>query len=139
MKYDKNCIFCKIVKGEIPCSKVYENKKVLAFLDIAPITKGHTLVIPKEHHKNLLELPNELLRDVSVAAKHVAFAVRKAMNADGFNLNQSNFPAAGQVVMHAHFHIIPRYKNDGLKHWAGGKYKENEMEKIREEIAKAMV
>jgi len=138
MKYDKDCIFCKIVKGEIPCSKIYENDKVLAFLDIAPITKGHTLVIPKEHHKNLLELPNELLREVISAAKRVALAVRKAMKADGFNLNQSNFPAAGQVVMHAHFHIIPRYKDDGLKHWPGGKYKEGEAEKIREEIVKAL-
>ncbi|MBW2977881.1 HIT family protein [Candidatus Woesearchaeota archaeon] len=129
-----DCIFCKIINGEIPASKVYEDEKVLAFLDIAPVNKGHTLVIPKKHHETLLDMPDNLLADVMKATKKVAKAVIKAARTDGFNIMQSNKQTAGQVVPHFHLHIIPRLEKDGLKHWPGKKYEEGEMEKIAADI-----
>ncbi|MBN2454504.1 HIT domain-containing protein, partial [Candidatus Woesearchaeota archaeon] len=130
----------KIVKGHIPSETIYEDDYVLAFLDIGPVHKGHTLVIPKEHHETLLEMPDEQLKHVSVALKKVAVAVKKATECDGISLAMSNHEAAGQVVPHAHFHIMPRFENDGLKLWPQGKYEEDEMkefgEKIRSHIGK---
>ena len=130
----EECIFCKIVNGEIPCTKVYENNKVLAFLDIAPVNKGHTLVIPKEHHKDLLDMPNDVLAEVAKVGKKVAKAAVKATGAAGFNLGQNNGKTAGQVVMHFHLHIIPRFEGDGLKLWPQGKYEGKEEEEIAEKI-----
>ena len=128
------CIFCKIVKGEIPCSKVFENEKFFAFLDIGPVNKGHTLVIPKKHYKNLFDMPKEELEGYMEAIQKVSKAITKGVNADGISINMSNESAAGQVVMHAHLHIIPRFKDDGLKLWPQGKYKEGEADKTREKI-----
>ena len=130
----EECIFCKIAKGDIPCNKVYENEKVLAFLDIGPINKGHTLIIPKEHHKDLLDMPDNLLAEITKTAKKVAKAVIKATGADGFNIGQNNGKAAGQAVMHFHLHIIPRFEEDGLQSWPGKSYEEGEMDKIAENI-----
>ncbi len=130
----EDCIFCKIAKGEIPSAKVYENDRVFAFLDIAPVSKGHTIVIPKEHHKDLLDLPDDLLAETAKALKKIAKAIVKAVNADGFNIGKNNGAAAGQAVMHSHFHIIPRFENDGLNPWPQGKYEEGEMEKTAEDI-----
>jgi histidine triad (HIT) family protein len=130
------CIFCKIVKGEIPCSKVYENSNVLAFLDIKPINKGHTLVIPKKHFVNVFDGSEDDLCEVAKAVKKVSFAVKKAVEADGLNIMSSNDSAAGQVVMHAHTHLIPRFKDDGLKLWPGKDYEENETDSIKEKIIK---
>ncbi len=131
-----NCIFCKIVKGEIPSSKVYEDKDTLAFLDIFPINKGHTLLIPKEHHEDLFDLPDNKLKEISSVLKKVSKAVLDSVKADGLNVGMNNKPAAGQIVFHAHFHIIPRYKNDGLKQWPQKKYESNaEMSKYAEMIA----
>ena len=131
-----NCIFCKIVKGEIPASKVYEDKNSLAFLDISPINKGHTLLIPKEHYEDLFDLPEDKLKELSVTLKKVSKAVLNGVKADGLNVGMNNKPASGQIVFHAHFHIIPRYKNDGLKHWPQKKYDNNEeMDKYAEMIA----
>ena len=129
-----DCIFCKIVKGEIPSNKVYEDEKVLAFLDIGPVNKGHALVIPKEHYVNIYDIPENLLKNVIAAVKKVSKAVKKGVNADGINLNMSNDPSAGQVVMHSHIHIIPRFKDDGLKHWPQSKYKEGEAEEVKKKI-----
>lgn len=129
-----DCIFCKIVKGEIPCSKVFENEKFLAFLDIGPVNKGHTLVIPKKHYKNLFDMPKEELNDYLEVIQRVSKAVMKGVDADGVNINMSNESAAGQVVMHSHFHLIPRLKNDGLKLWPQGKYAEGEATKVRDKI-----
>ena len=129
-----DCIFCKIVKGEIPCSRVFENEKFFAFLDIGPVNKGHTLVIPKKHYKNLLDMPEEELKGYMEAIQKVSKAVMKGVDADGVNINMSNESAAGQVVMHAHVHIIPRIKGDGLKLWPQGKYEEGEADKTREKI-----
>ena len=130
-----DCIFCKIINGEIPCSKVYENEKILAFLDIAPVNKGHTLVIPKKHYETLLDMPDNLLADLMKAAKKIAKAVIKAARTDGFNIMQSNKQTAGQAVPHFHLHIIPRQKDDGLKFWPQQKYEEGEIEKIAKDIS----
>ena len=133
-----DCIFCKIVKGEIPCSKVFEDEKFLAFLDIGPVNKGHTLVIPKKHYKNLLDMPEEELKGYMEVIQKVSKAIIKAVNADGINFNMSNEEAAGQVVMHAHVHTIPRFKGDGLKLWPQGKYAEGEAEKIKDKITNCL-
>ena len=132
------CILCKIVKGEIPCTKVYENAEVLAFLDIGPVNKGHTLVIPKRHHETLLDMPNDLLCAVSKAVKKVSKAIKEGVDAPGFNVLQSNFKVSGQLVPHYHVHIIPRTETDGLKHWPQGKYDEGEAEKTAEKIRKGL-
>ena len=133
-----DCIFCKIVKGDIPCSKVYEDDKVLAFLDIGPVNKGHALVIPKEHYETILDIPDDLLKEVIVVVKKVTKAVKQGVNADGINVLQSNYKPAGQLVPHAHFHIIPRLSSDGLEHWPQGKYEDKEMDEIQEKIVKEL-
>jgi histidine triad (HIT) family protein len=130
-----DCLFCKIVKGEIPCSKVYENSNVLAFLDIGPVNKGHTLVIPKKHVVNIFDIDENSLIEVSKVTKKIAPIIKKAVNADGINITTNNGQAAGQVVMHSHTHIIPRFNDDGHKHWGSGKYNEGEMEEVKEKIS----
>ena len=123
----EDCIFCKIIKGEIPSTKIYENEYVYAFLDIMPVNKGHTLVIPKKHSRNLLEDDVEDLKHCIEAAQKVATAVMRAVNADGFNLGVNTNSAAGQAVFHTHFHIIPRFEDDGLRAWPHKEYGEGEM------------
>lgn len=129
-----DCIFCKIVAGDIPCSKVFENDHIIAFLDINPSNPGHTLVVPKEHHEDLLSTPNEILNDIMKHVKVISGAAMKAVKADGFNTIVNTKPAAGQVIFHTHFHIIPRFDNDGLKHWPAKKLPEEEMQKIQTAI-----
>ena len=129
-----DCLFCKIVKGEIPCSKIYEDDKMIAFLDIRPTNKGHTLIVPKEHHLDLTEMPDDLLSAVAVLSKKIAKAVLTAVNADGVNIIQNNKGAAGQLVMHYHLHVVPRFSNDGFKHWPGKELPEEEMKEIQEKI-----
>ncbi len=123
-----DCIFCKIVKREIPSDIIYEDDKILAFVDISPINKGHSLVIPKEHYENSLATPDEILKDLIVVVKKVALAVKEVTGAEGINFGINNGAAAGQVVFHTHMHVIPRFKSDGLKLWGSGEY-ENEQEK----------
>jgi histidine triad (HIT) family protein len=130
----ETCIFCKIIKGEIPSSKVYEDEKVFAFLDIGPVNKGHTLVIPKEHHETIVDVPDDLLKDVIVVVKKLSKTVKNGVGADGFSVLTNNYEAAGQVVPHAHFHIIPRLNSDGLMHWPQNKYSEGEMDSVKEKI-----
>lgn len=134
----EDCIFCKIIKGEIPCARIYEDGNVLAFLDISPVNKGHTLVVPKEHHETILDMPDDLLCELTKAVKKVSAAVKKGMGAEGFNILQSNYKVAGQLVPHYHVHIIPRTETDGLKHWPQGKYREGEAEQAAEKIKKAL-
>ena len=112
-----SCVFCRIVKGDLPCSKVYEDDDVLAFLDINPISFGHTLVIPKGHYATLLDVPDSLGSKMVPLLARLGRAVMKAVNADGFNCLQNNFAASGQIVFHSHWHIIPRLEDDGLKQW----------------------
>jgi histidine triad (HIT) family protein len=135
MKKDDSCIFCKIIDGRIPSAKVFEDEKVFAFLDIMPINRGHTLVVPKNHSKNILEDDDKDIGECMKAVKKIGKAVMIAMNAQGFNIGVNTERAAGQAVFHTHFHVIPRFEDDGLHHWPGGRYEEGEMEKVRESIA----
>jgi histidine triad (HIT) family protein len=104
----EGCIFCKIIKGEIPCFKVYEDDTVLAFEDINPISEGHTLVIPKAHAPNLWEIPEQALTAVSLVAKKIIHAIKEVLNPTGVACLQLNGKGANQVVMHYHLHLIPR-------------------------------
>ena len=132
----EECLFCKIVKGELPSSKIYEDGDTLAFLDLFPVNKGHSLVIPKEHYETIFDVPSDILSKVSSVMKNVADAVKKGVNADGISIAQSNGKDAGQVIPHIHFHVMPRFKDDGLKLWPQGKYEEGEMDKFKEDISK---
>jgi histidine triad (HIT) family protein len=107
-----DCLFCKIVKGEIPSAIVYKDKDVVAFLDIFPFTKGHTIVVPVEHHETFFDFPDDKIRDYFTLLKKLAYQIKTNLNADGLNIVQNNFRAAGQVVFHMHYHIIPRWEND---------------------------
>lgn len=112
MKND--CVFCAIAEGEIPSFKVYEDDLVLAYLDINPFAKGHTLVIPKAHSKGLLDTSDETLVAIISRVKKVAAHVALTLGCDGFNILQNNGEAAGQTVRHLHFHIVPRWTGDTL-------------------------
>ena len=129
-----NCLFCKIIKGDIPSSKIYENDQVYAFLDINPVNKGHTLVIPKNHSSDMLDDDDEDLKACIHAAKIVGKAVMNATNAQGFNFSSNIKKAAGQVVFHTHFHIIPRFDGDGFEHWKGKAYENDEMNQFKNKI-----
>jgi histidine triad (HIT) family protein len=134
----ENCIFCKITKGEIPThGKLYEDDKSLAFLSTGPNNLGHALVIPKEHAANIYDISEESLTAVAHTTQKVATALKKSLAADGINIMQNNDKAAGQAVFHLHFHVIPRYFNDGFRHWEEHKkYKEGEVDEYAEKIKK---
>lgn len=110
-----DCIFCKIVAGEIPCFKIYEDEHTLAFMDINPANRGHALAIPKKHEPNLLESTDETLAVTIATARKVARAVQATVEPDGINLVQANGPGAAQSVFHIHLHIMPRFEGDELK------------------------
>jgi histidine triad (HIT) family protein len=132
---EQDCIFSKIVKGEIPAQKVYEDDAVLAFLDINPISEGHTLVIPKQRFEKLDECPTQVLADLAGRLPKIAKAVKTAMNADGYNVLCNNGRAAGQIIDYVHFHIIPRKQADGVfNRWPHFQYPEGKIEKIAESI-----
>jgi histidine triad (HIT) family protein len=129
-----DCIFCKIIKGEILSAKVYEDEHSFAFLDIKPVNPGHVLLVPKKHFPNLYEMPNETLVQLAPTMKKLAIAIKKAVSADGINIGMNNDPAAGQLVFHAHIHIMPRFKNDGHEHWHGKPYGGDEISSIAQKI-----
>ena len=136
---DETCIFCKIIAGDIPCTRVYEDEHILAFLDINPIAKGHILVVPKGHFPTLLELPESEGEALIKAMRLVARAAQEATGAGGFNCIQNNFGPAGQMVFHSHWHIIPRFDNDGLPDWPGGQYADtDEMQQLARSISARM-
>ena len=108
----ENCIFCKIVRNDIPSKIIYDDDETLAFLDIFPIAEGHTIVIPKKHYENIEVIPEEILNKVIKTVKKLATLLHDKLNFVGYNILQNNFKAAGQVVQHFHFHIIPRNFND---------------------------
>lgn len=112
----QDCIFCKIIAGEIPACRLHEDEHTLAFMDIGPLVKGHALVIPKKHYDPLTEAPPEVLSACMVTVRAVMQAMHKALDCQGVNLHQANGAAAGQVVPHLHFHVIPRFADDG-HHW----------------------
>lgn len=120
MKQD-NCIFCKIIAGEIPSYTLYEDERFKVILDVGPATRGHALILPKDHYANLYELPEETAAEVIKLAKKMMAQMTDKLKCDGFNIVQNNGEAAGQTVNHFHMHLIPRYKNDGeiLKYIAG--------------------
>lgn len=108
------CVFCRIVAGEIPAARLFEDEHVLAFLDIAPLNKGHLLVVPRRHYYSLTEMPGEEAGRLLAAAARLGQAVLRAVQADGFNLLLANGSVAGQVVPHVHLHVVPRFPDDGL-------------------------
>ena len=130
----RDCIFCGIAAGELPAERVMETPGVLAFLDIAPVNYGHTLVIPKAHYQNLLELPDALWTEMGQVCRRVAQALQAALRAQGFNIDMNNFEAVGQAVFHAHLHVIPRYHTDGLKLFPQANYKPGDREKTGEQL-----
>lgn len=130
-----DCIFCKIVDGEIPCHKIYENDKVLAFLDIACDAEGHTLVIPKKHFVNVLDCDKEYLDAVIEAVRLVSRHYVEHCGYDGVNVVNADGAAAEQSVFHLHFHIIPRKSGDGLKMWPLEGKREMDLAEIRKKLA----
>lgn len=110
---DENCIFCKLANGEIPTATVYEDEDFRVILDLNPATRGHALILPKEHFANLFELPEEWTAKAFTLAKRLAGKMKDALGCDGFNIVQNNGAAAGQTVFHFHIHLIPRYEEDG--------------------------
>ncbi|MCH5270574.1 MAG: HIT family protein [Lachnospiraceae bacterium] len=134
MKKD-DCIFCKIANGEIPSKSLYEDDNFRVILDLGPATKGHALILPKEHYANLYELPENTAAEAMKLAKTMAGKMTAKLHADGFNLVQNNGEAAGQTVMHFHLHLIPRYENDG-QHilWKPGTASSEELEDIQRQI-----
>ncbi|MDB5187938.1 MAG: Diadenosine tetraphosphate (Ap4A) hydrolase related family hydrolase, Hit-like protein involved [Candidatus Kaiserbacteria bacterium] len=130
-----NCIFCKIIDGDIPAEKIYEDDHVLAFLDIHPVNPGHTLIIPKnKNSQNIFDIELPDWEHMSRATHMLAGAITKALNADGINLRMNNREHAGQVVYHPHIHLIPRFKGDGLIDWKGNSYKEGEAQEVLSKI-----
>ena len=109
---DDNCIFCKIANGEIPSATIYEDEDFRAILDLGPASKGHALLLPKEHYADLFALPDETAEKVLPAAKKIVSRMKDVLGCDGYNLVQNNGECAGQTVFHFHMHMIPRYKDD---------------------------
>jgi histidine triad (HIT) family protein len=132
-----DCIFCKMTAGEVPVTKIYEDEVVFAFLDIGPLSEGHTLLIPKQHYEKLHDCPSELLGRVCSCLGKIAKAVVTAMNSEGYNVLCNNGRAAGQLVGHLHFHIIPRNTGDGVfNRWSAYKYENGKIEAIAARIRK---
>ena len=132
---DKDCIFCKIATGEIPCSKILEDDSAIAFLDIGPLAMGHTLLIPKDHYVTVDEMPPELAGAVLKHLPTLVKAVKSATNCEGVNILQNNGRVAHQVIPHVHFHIIPRRAGDEFHfNWPAGSYSEGEIEQLAQKI-----
>lgn len=132
MPYD--CLFCKIIHGEIPSEKIYEDEHTYAFLDIHPINKGHTLVIPKMHAENIHDISSENFCTLMETVRNLTPIVKDAVRADGINIGINNGHAAGQLVFHAHVHIIPRFTDDGFLHWHGAPPTEGELPAVATQI-----
>ncbi len=133
------CIFCAIVEGKIPSSKVYEDEHVFAFMDIAPANPGHLLIIPKQHYRNIFDMPAEVGSKIMEAAVPLAAAIRKALNPDGLNLFQSNEAAGFQTVFHFHLHLIPRWEGDPLRlPWKPSEGDIEEINNIATKVQKAL-
>ena len=132
---DPNCIFCKIANGEIPSRTLYEDEKFRVILDLGPATKGHALVLPKEHFADIYEIPADLAAGTFEIGQQMAVRMRERLHTDGANLVQNNGEAAGQTVSHFHLHVIPRYKGDG-QHilWKPGKASDQELDAVAETL-----
>lgn len=132
---DDSCIFCKIAVGEIPSKTLYEDERFRVILDLGPATKGHALILPKDHYANIYEIPEETAGNAMKLAKKMAGIMTEKLQSDGFNIVQNNGEAAGQTVSHFHMHLIPRYRNDNQKiGWEQGKPSQEELEEIKNMI-----
>lgn len=132
---DDNCIFCKLAGGDIPTATLYEDAQFRVILDASPATKGHALVLPKDHYANIFDIDEALLRDLIVVGKKVACAMKEVLGCDGVNLVQNNGSCAGQTVFHFHLHVIPRYEGDGQRiNWVPGETDPQ----TQEELVKAL-
>jgi len=132
---DSDCIFCKIVRGEIPALRVWETDECLAFLDVAPLARGHVLLIPKQHYQDIRDIPAEVLCSLTSQLPALAGAVIRATNATGLNLLQNTGRPSGQAVFHLHFHLIPRTEGDGLGYrWNAGDYEAGQAEEVKSRI-----
>ncbi len=135
MERDSDCIFCKIVAGEVPCFKLHEDAATLAFMDINPLNDGHALVISKGHHVNIFETPDEAVAAVMAVVKRVAAALRDTLAPDGINILQANGAGAGQSVFHFHVHVLPRRAADDAKiNWGFNPGDMGRIEKLAERI-----
>ncbi len=132
------CLFCKIVEGSVSCEKIYEDEHVIGFLDIHPINHGHTLVIPKKHATSIYDIAKEDFERLMGVVHDLAPQIGQTVKADGINIGMNNDRAAGQLIFHAHIHIIPRFDNDGFKHWYGKGYGEGEIKQVGEAIRKIL-
>ncbi|MGN1266313.1 MAG: HIT family protein [Dorea sp.] len=134
---DENCIFCKLANGDIPTATLYEDDDFRVILDAGPASKGHALILPKEHYANLYELDDELAAKVLVLAKKMITKLTDILGCDGYNIVQNNGETAGQTVFHFHLHMIPRYKDDnvGLS-WNPGELTEEDKEDIVSKMSK---
>lgn len=131
-----NCIFCKIVSGDIPSSDVYEDEDFKVIMDISPASKGHVIILTKKHFENLFELEDDVGKNLLTVARKVAMAMKEELGCDGINFLQNNGEAAGQSVFHIHFHLIPRYKGDNVQmSWTPGKYEDGEAVELARRIA----
>lgn len=136
---DSNCIFCKIANGEISSKTVYEDERFRVILDISPASKGHAIILVKNHAANVFELPEEDASAIYVVAKKVATAMKKVLKCDGVNILQNNGEVAGQTVFHLHMHVIPRYKDDHVQiTWKPGEETDVISDAILEEIQKEL-
>ena len=134
MKQD-NCIFCKIISGEIPAHTIYEDEQFKVILDVAPATKGHALIIPKNHYENMYELPEDTAVEAIKLAKKMMQVMTDKLHCDGFNIIQNNGEIAGQTVFHFHMHLIPRYKDDSeILKYVSLHPSQEEMEETRKTI-----
>ena len=128
---DSNCIFCKLASGEIPSATIYEDADFRVILDLSPASKGHALIIPKEHYRNLYDLDENLAAKVMVLAKQMIRKMTDILECDGYNIVQNNEESAGQTVFHFHMHLIPRYQNDGVGiGWKMGELTDSDKEEI---------
>ena len=132
------CLFCQIIKKEIPAEIVYEDDEVMVFLDINPVNLGHSLVVPKKHCQDLLNASEETLIKVMSVAQKIGQALIKSLGAEGFSLGVNNGRAAGQIVDHLHLHVIPRFSGDGMKGWSKKEYKEGEAKEYAKKIRKVI-
>lgn len=136
---DNNCIFCKLANGEIPTNTLYEDDDFRVIFDVNPATKGHAIILPKEHYKDMFELPDETASKVYVLAKKMSTVMKEKFGADGFNIVQNNAECAGQTVFHFHMHLIPRYENDhAFKLWTPQKSDNEELAAWSKEIQEMM-
>ena len=130
---DENCIFCKLANGDIPTNTVYEDEDFRVILDASPATKGHSLILPKQHYANLYEIDEDVAAKAMKLAKKLAIHMKEVLHCDGVNVLQNNEETAGQTVFHFHVHVIPRYKgakNDDIIQWNHEEFSDDEMKKI---------